>query len=586
MQSSRKQSTKQNKRRSQRSKSKKTRRQLDVKFSNPFLGNASVSYRRQRAPAAMGMAFAKTPPTQVRISRGVEIRNSEFLATLSGNTDIFAMQLIDINPGLSDVFPWLSTASRLYTKYRFKHLRFKYVPRCGSTQKGQYVMIGDRNVTATPPGSISAAYSYKDARICNCWMESSFGPMSGPELFLRYTPVEEGQDPKTYDTGVFMFGGEIDGTESVGQILVDYVVELLDSRTTSLVESSTVYLIDPYETSVTPPPELDLSVINIYSTLANSPYAYGSGASMLYDSVNDQLIIPTGAGQYKFEWRWWASAGSFGTITFGTTTEVSPSTSLSITSDEATTFSGIPFWNAVDSPHVVGSQSQVYCGFDCYLSTANSFDIQNPFNGGCGILVGNSSVPLPSGVNWCTYAGTHAYVYNLSLTIVPITDAQFSVAIQQFNADLPFYPIAKRSSRVASRRMSRPVWGHMPKRSFLPKDLPLSEYPVLRGGLPRAHSRTRKSEVTKVTKTTKWVDPDTLVPEVEECPFSEVSEQELTHGNTRLLSATVTRSGVKSVPKGSAASAVRIHGDARKAKGPAMTSSASVPSRAFEEDSE
>ena len=44
--------------------------------------------------------------------------------------------LFQVNPGNVNLFPWLSTISTCYERYRFHKLRYEYVPWIGTSATG------------------------------------------------------------------------------------------------------------------------------------------------------------------------------------------------------------------------------------------------------------------------------------------------------------------------------------------------------------------------------------------------------------------------------------------------------------------
>ncbi len=75
--------------------------------------------------------------------KSVRLAHREFAFSLSGNSASFQLLGLsasfpgyDINPGNSQVFPWLSRVASAYEKYRFENLEFEIIPRNPTTVSG------------------------------------------------------------------------------------------------------------------------------------------------------------------------------------------------------------------------------------------------------------------------------------------------------------------------------------------------------------------------------------------------------------------------------------------------------------------
>lgn len=228
-------------------KTKKTgKRGLKVSASvtSPFF-SGSLDYTRSvhSAPAAQSMSLNAGRQKQSSTSRGIRLIGSSMLCEVSYNTSgSNILQEFLMNVGLADIFPWMAQNARQYTKYRAR-IGFSFIPRAPTSTPGQIALLGDRNVTAQLPADFASAYSYEKAVVGSVWAPLAYGPLSTlDELYIRTGPVPSGQDPKTYDFGVFGVlvspTGTTDPGGGLGNIVMDYEIDLLDAHVSEITSSS------------------------------------------------------------------------------------------------------------------------------------------------------------------------------------------------------------------------------------------------------------------------------------------------------------------------------------------------------------
>nr|WRQ64957.1 structural protein [Sobelivirales sp.]WRQ65712.1 structural protein [Tolivirales sp.] len=113
-------------------------------------------FRGIMAPAAMGGVVSKNQsnlPITAGIGRMMTVQNYELSRTFptQAGTPAFNNQGLTVNPGISSAFPWLSAIALNYSKFRFRFLRYMYVPQVPTTVAGVcYINISYDSADSTP----------------------------------------------------------------------------------------------------------------------------------------------------------------------------------------------------------------------------------------------------------------------------------------------------------------------------------------------------------------------------------------------------------------------------------------------------
>jgi hypothetical protein len=120
-----------------------------------------------------------------------------------------------INPGLQNVFPWLSQLAANYDEYKFDQLVFEYHPTISETstsingQPGQVMLCTNYNASAPLFSDKESMVQYHGGQsdrlteMCVHGVECDPAKVSNQKRYVRTSPVIVGQDLKTYDLGTF-----------------------------------------------------------------------------------------------------------------------------------------------------------------------------------------------------------------------------------------------------------------------------------------------------------------------------------------------------------------------------------------------
>jgi len=164
--------------------------------------------------------------------------------TLSGGSTLFDSLFAKINPGNSDIFPWLSNVSGNYQYYRFKKLQFEYVSTSAvalnstNTALGTVVMSTDYNATDIAFTSKQTQENYNGAiafqpsqsRIHKVQTSQQLSPLR--YLWVATSDTNTSVDQLNYYLGNFQIStvGMQAANIKIGELHVSYEIELNTPR--------------------------------------------------------------------------------------------------------------------------------------------------------------------------------------------------------------------------------------------------------------------------------------------------------------------------------------------------------------------
>lgn len=101
----------------------------------------------QKMPSAPRSLATKATVGKARVTHradGVHVQHTEFVRDILSDVDnVFAYDILELNPANGMTFPWLSTLASRFESYRFKRLRFYTVPSCSTGQAGNMILAVD-----------------------------------------------------------------------------------------------------------------------------------------------------------------------------------------------------------------------------------------------------------------------------------------------------------------------------------------------------------------------------------------------------------------------------------------------------------
>ncbi len=169
----------------------------------------------------------------------VRIRHREYIQDISGSV-AFANTQLNINPGISTTFPWLSQIARNYESYLFNKCEFQFETQKSSSTNGSLMMAVDFDAADSAPTSKTEIMSYHNAVRSAVWAEcvnhSDKQDLAkfGVQRYNRFAALAANLDIKTYDVGNINVATQgCADTSAIGELYVDYDVEFMTPQTPS-----------------------------------------------------------------------------------------------------------------------------------------------------------------------------------------------------------------------------------------------------------------------------------------------------------------------------------------------------------------
>jgi hypothetical protein len=174
--------------------------------------------------------------------------NREYVSDVYGPSDPdFSIQKFGLNPGLADVFPWLSQISQNYEEYELVQCIFEYKSVISETssntngQTGTILMATNYNASQKAFGDKETMMQYHGGQSgkvtqdlfhgVECHPEKSVGDM---DKFIRTGPTQDVADLKDFDHGNFFLAlNNIPATyqdQQIGELWINYTVRLRKPR--------------------------------------------------------------------------------------------------------------------------------------------------------------------------------------------------------------------------------------------------------------------------------------------------------------------------------------------------------------------
>jgi hypothetical protein len=196
---------------------------------------------RTTAPVAVSRPIRKNSKPKMSLTGdAMVIRHSEMIGSiLSGaptsNVTAFRAVSFRANPGISTVFPWLSSVAVNYEKYRFKYLRFVIVPLVATTYSGRIGVGFDYDSADAVCGNRQEFYALTTHAENMPW-EASMIEVKCDKAY-KFTGTHTAADNKLIDQGQVIVmsdtisnGGTISSAIALYDLIVEYEVELIEPQ--------------------------------------------------------------------------------------------------------------------------------------------------------------------------------------------------------------------------------------------------------------------------------------------------------------------------------------------------------------------
>lgn len=225
----------------QRPRVKRVRRQPSRinQRGNPSIGSRYGTGVMSSAPVAMSKVVRTPVPRRFDTLRNGDchIVHREYISDIlasSGSPSVFGLTQYSINPGQSEMFPWLAAIAGRFESYRFASLRFDYETEAPSSLGGTLVLSVDYDASDAPPTSKQQALAYRNtvrsAPWTPCCHESDREDLAKQNsYFVRPAGQPVGTDIKLYDVGNLnvITQGVTTAGATCGELYVEYDVLLM-----------------------------------------------------------------------------------------------------------------------------------------------------------------------------------------------------------------------------------------------------------------------------------------------------------------------------------------------------------------------
>jgi hypothetical protein len=166
----------------------------------------------------------------------VTISNREFLGTIADQgTGFQLIKRLRCNPASALGFPWLYGLAINFETYRFKKLKYFYLPRCATSNQGSVMLLPDYDAADSTPLTETTASQHMNCKEDVIWKEvhCPLDPKRLNALYKQHVCMSDGrfsstkQDQKTIDAAQFYFFVESSTTGTDGKLWVEYECELM-----------------------------------------------------------------------------------------------------------------------------------------------------------------------------------------------------------------------------------------------------------------------------------------------------------------------------------------------------------------------
>lgn len=194
------------------------------------------------APVARALTTVNSGPRRNQIKNGLRIKHKELVTSVNGSV-AFSTLTLQLNPGLSGSFPWLSTVAGSYERYRFRKLRLHYLTRTSTATAGSILMAHEYDPSDAPPETEAQLGSFLGVRSGPAWadleceadMDLAFPAGPYEKKIIREGPVSD----QSADCAHFHFGTvDFAGSTGIGRLYVEYEVDLINPQISDSLPSS------------------------------------------------------------------------------------------------------------------------------------------------------------------------------------------------------------------------------------------------------------------------------------------------------------------------------------------------------------
>jgi len=213
-------------------------------------GSTAPIVQPMAAPVALAMPRRSRSAIVKQGKGSTMITHRELVVSnLLGSQTWIKQKIFYLNPGLAELFPWLSTMAINYTLYKFHKLEFEFVPTVGSSTQGEIILTPEYDPSAADITSEAQAVDHKDSvadvpwRCLRARLSAKDLHALGPKKFIRSTVTAS--DLKTFDAGkLYVSTNNCVNSAALGKLYVHYTVELFTPVLEPATPTTTTTIMD------------------------------------------------------------------------------------------------------------------------------------------------------------------------------------------------------------------------------------------------------------------------------------------------------------------------------------------------------
>lgn len=206
-----------------------------AKLRNQRSSNRTPRRARQNTKRA---TFAPTALNTNITNRGamdkLTVTHREFVLDIISNGNGQQIQNLEINPGLTTAFPWLSTMAAGFETYSFNKLKYMFIPVVGTDTAGALAICPDYDAADNNSASKTELMSFQDTARGNLWSRLDMNCKASnlhkrKQYFTRLQALAgDMQDIKSYDALqlYLVISTAIAQDLTIGELWVEYTITL------------------------------------------------------------------------------------------------------------------------------------------------------------------------------------------------------------------------------------------------------------------------------------------------------------------------------------------------------------------------
>jgi len=221
-------------------KSAKRGKSSKLKVSNRNLPGPSRPFsgvKVSAAPVSVGTIVRNEVPRSISTPEGMVVTHREYCFDVRSDNVFVVSRFDPINPGNSEMFPWLSGIATRFESYTFDYLRFIFQPMSGSGGSGVVLMAIDYDAADDRPDTKAQMMSYEGAVRSSIWSPCTLDcPKKSLNKIEKKFVLDHSPKPNT-DIRLYNVGSLIIATDGVnsadvnGELYVEYKVRLQTPQT-------------------------------------------------------------------------------------------------------------------------------------------------------------------------------------------------------------------------------------------------------------------------------------------------------------------------------------------------------------------